>query len=173
MKIPKRTSTGPVSESEIVSALVAAGCLDEVLLSRDIGPYGITTPTMVCRDLIQVIEEMHEIHPKEETEMKPTDLLPEDNVETGPSSATLEQQLSNLRHVANQLGYFDAADAIGQWCSNLPELRYGCHCDIEPDKEPDACVISDVDGSIGGHCIYAIPGMRKEQCQHWRVVQNS
>lgn len=78
-------------------------------------------------------------------------------------------QLADLRVVANRLGFYDAADAIRQWCANLPALKYGCHCDLEPDMEPDHCVIDD-HGVINGHCIYAKDGMRKEQCEYWRII---
>jgi hypothetical protein len=80
---------------------------------------------------------------------------------------SVEEQLADLIAVANRLGMHDAADAVQQMYCLLPALRYGCHCDLEPGQEPDGCVI---DEGLPQHCIYAKPGMRKEQCQYWRIV---
>lgn len=77
-------------------------------------------------------------------------------------------QLADLRRVANRLGFYDAADAIAQWCKNLPELKYGCYCDLKDHMEPDGCVIDD--GEIH-NCVYAQEDMRKEQCEYWRPIQ--
>ncbi len=74
-------------------------------------------------------------------------------------------QLADLMLVANRLGMFDAADAIRQWCKDMPKLEYGCYIDIEPAEEPDECVL---DISTYDDCIYAEKGMRKEQCEYWR-----
>lgn len=80
-----------------------------------------------------------------------------------------KQQLSDLRMVANRLGMHDAAGAIRQLFEidgSLETLRYGCHCDLEPHMEPDGCVIDE-----GRHsdCNHAKTGMRKEQCEYWRI----
>lgn len=49
--------------------------------------------------------------------------------------------------------------------------RFGCHCDLDPDMEPDGCVI-DTDP---GECIYAKhllkQGQSKWACQHWRIIE--
>lgn len=78
------------------------------------------------------------------------------------------EQLADLRGVANRLGMYDAADAIGQLfeTGGLESLRYGCHCDLEEGMEPDGCVI---DAGRLSDCHYAKPGMRKEQCEYWRI----
>ena len=79
-----------------------------------------------------------------------------------------KDQLADLIMVANRLGMYDAADALRQLfeTNSLETLRYGCHCDLEPHMQPDGCVIDE-----GQHhnCIYAKPGMRKEQCEYWRI----
>lgn len=80
----------------------------------------------------------------------------------------LFDQLADLRQIANRIGCYDAADAIGQWCDNLPQLRYGCHCDLEPHMTPDGCVIDDNERY---NCIYAKHIDRKEQCEYWRIVK--
>lgn len=81
----------------------------------------------------------------------------------------LADQLADLRMVANRLGMYDAADAIRQWCDNLPVLKYGCHIDLEPGMEPDAtCVMEN--GEPLHHCIYAKKNMRKEQCEYWKPI---
>jgi hypothetical protein len=81
-----------------------------------------------------------------------------------PQSQTpVSSQLSNLYQVANRLGLYDAADAIKQMSRELDQLKYGCHVDLEPD----GCVI---DTGEHHYCIYAVDGMRKEQCRYWRIV---
>lgn len=79
---------------------------------------------------------------------------------------SVSEQLSDLQTVANRLGMFDAADAIRQWCENMPELKYGCYCDIEDNKPHKDCVI---DLGLLNDCVYAKEKMRKEQCEYWRV----
>lgn len=80
------------------------------------------------------------------------------------------EQLADLRIVANRLGMYDAADALRQLfeTDGLETLKYGCHCDIENTESglPDACVIDSHDYE---DCIYAKKGMRKEQCEYWRI----
>jgi len=83
------------------------------------------------------------------------------------SQESVAEQLASLVLVANRLGLYDAADAIKQMNSRLPELKYGCHVDLEEGEMPDECVI-DL-GDVCG-CIYAKEGMRKEQCKYWRIV---
>ena len=82
-----------------------------------------------------------------------------------------KEQLADLRMVANRLGMFDAADALQQLfeVDGIETLKYGCHCDLENtvDGMPDHCVIDFHDYE---DCIYAKPGMRKEQCEYWRIV---
>ena len=80
---------------------------------------------------------------------------------------SVSAQLADLRLIANRLGFYDAADAIKQWCKHLPELKYGCHCDLEEGQSPDGCVIDE--GRIRD-CHYAKKDMRKEQCEHWRPI---
>jgi len=84
---------------------------------------------------------------------------------------SVSDQLADLRLIANRLGFYDTADAIRQWCSHLPELKYGCYCDLGDDNKPlDDCVL-DL-GEIH-NCILAKKGMRKEQCEYWRVINES
>jgi hypothetical protein len=83
------------------------------------------------------------------------------------SQESLSDQMASLIQVANRLGLHDAADAVAQMSKNLTKIQYGCHVDLEPGEKPDGCVIDT------GHlndCIYANPGMRKEQCEYWRIV---
>ncbi len=75
--------------------------------------------------------------------------------------------MAELVAIANRLGLHDAADAVKQMAGNLADLRYGCHVDLEPDQQPDGCVIDD---GRYHDCLYAKQGMRKEQCQYWRIV---
>lgn len=85
------------------------------------------------------------------------------------SQEPLAIQMAQLVQIANRLGLHDAADAVKQLTPRLGEVKYGCHVDLEycHGCEPDGCVIDtgDLDD-----CIYAKPGMRKEQCKYWRIV---
>jgi hypothetical protein len=83
------------------------------------------------------------------------------------SQDSASEQLARLIQVANRLGLYDAADAVKQMAGNLDELAYGCHVDLEPGDMPDGCVIDT--GNLRD-CIYAKEGMRKEQCEYWRIV---
>lgn len=65
---------------------------------------------------------------------------------------SVSEQLADLKLVANRLGFYDAADVISQWCDNFPEVKYGCHCDLEDEQEPDGCVI---DSNRFCDCVYA------------------
>jgi hypothetical protein len=78
------------------------------------------------------------------------------------------KQLSDLIMVANRLGMYDAADAIKMVIKNIPEPKWGCHCDLEPHMQPDGCVI---DTNSYNDCIYAKKGMRKEQCEYWQKIK--
>jgi hypothetical protein len=80
---------------------------------------------------------------------------------------SVSAQLEDLRLVANRLGMYDAADAIGQIFPRLSSLKYGCFVDLETENVvDDTCVLDDG----GVHlCIYAKKGMRKEQCEYWRI----
>ena len=80
---------------------------------------------------------------------------------------SVSDQMADLKMVANRLGMHDAADAINQLMPKLPELKYGCHCDIYDGEEPDGCVI---DTGEFGNCTLAERGGRKEQCEQWRIV---
>lgn len=80
------------------------------------------------------------------------------------------EQLADLELVANRVGCYDAAEIIRQWVSGsvaLPEVKYGCHVDLAEGDEPDGCVL---DVREHDKCIFAKPGMRKEQCQWWRPI---
>jgi hypothetical protein len=80
---------------------------------------------------------------------------------------SVSSQLEDLRAVANRLGMHDAADAIEQMFPRLGELEYGCLVDFGTDNiVDDTCVIDEG----GSHlCIYAKAGMRREQCDYWRI----
>lgn len=85
------------------------------------------------------------------------------------SQEPLSSQMASLVQVANRLGLYDAADAVKQLSGRLDEVRYGCHVDLEPGMEPDGCVIDE--GALC-NCIYAKEGMRKEQCEYWKIVES-
>lgn len=51
------------------------------------------------------------------------------------------------------------------------EVRYGCHCDLDPDAQPDGCVL---DYGVPGDCIHApslvAAGKGREACCYWKPV---
>ena len=57
--------------------------------------------------------------------------------------------------------WFDGADVV------LDERKFGCHCDLDPGMEPDACVL---DEGRPDDCIYAARLKRKEDCEYWREI---
>jgi len=87
----------------------------------------------------------------------------------GQRQDSAREQLADLVAVANKLGMYDAADAIRQLYDTdaLATVKYGCHVDLEEGIEPDECVIDRGDFD---DCVYARPGMRKEQCKYWKIV---
>ena len=50
------------------------------------------------------------------------------------------------------------------------QAKYGCHCDLEPGEKPDGCVI---DESVRSDCVYASKGIKKEDCEYWRIYFDS
>lgn len=84
---------------------------------------------------------------------------------------SVSAQMADLRIIANRLGLYDAADAIKSLVKQLPELKYGCHIDNHNESHKnvlDSCVI-DFDNPDG--CIFAKPGMRREQCKYWKIIK--
>lgn len=80
---------------------------------------------------------------------------------------SVSAQLEDLRLVANRLGMYDAADAIAQMFPRLCELQYGCLVDWGTEGIiDDNCVI---DEGAPHTCHYAKAGMRREQCEYWRL----
>lgn len=83
------------------------------------------------------------------------------------SQGSTKKQLDTLHWIANRVGLYDAADAIKQLIPRIGDLKYGCH--IEPCEGIfHTCVIDEEDFD---ECIFAKPGMRKEQCEHWRIIK--
>lgn len=84
---------------------------------------------------------------------------------------SVSAQLEDLRLVANRLGMYDAADAISQMFPRLEELKYGCTVDWATEGIVDeTCVIDE--GAVHT-CHYAKDGMRREQCEYWRLRPNT
>lgn len=48
------------------------------------------------------------------------------------------------------------------------KIKFGCYCDLDPGKKPDACVLDNGDYE---DCIYAKKGMKKETCAYWREIK--
>ncbi|WP_019022988.1 hypothetical protein [Thioalkalivibrio sp. ALE23] len=104
--------------------------------------------------------------------MESTDLL--QSIPAQPQRQdSVSEQMADLSQVANRLGMYDAADAIGQMfeTESLGRMKYGCHVEAEIEGIIDEnCVL---DYGRPEECIYAKPGMRREQCQYWRVIDAS
>jgi len=83
---------------------------------------------------------------------------------------SLSDQLSDLIRVADRFGLYDAADAIEQIHKNIDGIKYGCIVDLEPEDEPMECVLDDPEYSFRD-CIFAKKGMRKEQCEYWKIIK--
>jgi hypothetical protein len=81
---------------------------------------------------------------------------------------SVSDQLADLILVANKLGMYDAADAIQQMIPNLPKLKYGCYIELW-EGIFNTCVLDE--GGNHMDCVYAKDGMRKEQCEMWRIVK--
>jgi len=47
--------------------------------------------------------------------------------------------------------------------SALPPIKYGCHCDLDPEMDPDGCVL---DLGRPNDCVYARCG-DKTICKYW------
>ena len=50
----------------------------------------------------------------------------------------------------------------------LEPQKYGCYCDLMDGTPDETCVI---DTKQFNNCIYAKPGMRKEDCKYWRPIE--
>lgn len=54
----------------------------------------------------------------------------------------------------------------------IKESKYGCWYDLEPDSEPDVCVL---DYNMPGDCPYALKlvkeGRDKTACKYWRPLK--
>jgi hypothetical protein len=81
-------------------------------------------------------------------------------------------QLSDLRLVASRLGMYDAADAISQIfkLDLVDSVVYACHYKIGVGEPVDITCVIDIECHYD--CIYAEKGMRREQCEYWRIVSN-
>ena len=85
------------------------------------------------------------------------------------SQESLASQMGFLVQVANRISLFNIADAVKQLTAQLDEARHGCHVELYEDgAELDGCVIDE--GNLHD-CICAKKGMRKEQCEYWRIVK--
>jgi hypothetical protein len=83
----------------------------------------------------------------------------------------LADQLIDLIFVANRLGMYDAADFIKNQTPILKTLEYGCHFDLDPEMEPDECILDF--GYDYTYCTMATKDMIKEQCVFWKPILKS
>lgn len=86
------------------------------------------------------------------------------------SEANVNIQLAQLVRVANQLGLWEAADAVEKMFENSPSPEFGCFIDAYKDDGKwheiyKTCIMDDGNYSS---CIYASENGRKEQCKYWR-----
>jgi hypothetical protein len=59
-------------------------------------------------------------------------------------------------------------DPCGLLARAKQQVRYGCHCDLQPGQTPDGCVIDD---NMPGLCDHAGKFLRKEECPEWRPIK--
>jgi hypothetical protein len=61
----------------------------------------------------------------------------------------------------------------GKASLQVPVVKYGCHCDLEPGMAPDGCPLSDCDSV--DCCIYAqtlrAAGKTASDCEYWKPIQ--
>ena len=46
------------------------------------------------------------------------------------------------------------------------QQKYGCHCELETGQTPGGCVI---DASARHDCVHASRGIKKEDCEYWKI----
>ncbi len=83
---------------------------------------------------------------------------------------SVEDQIKDLIIIGNKMGLSGAVSALEQLFSTmkLEDLRYGCYCDTDPNGIPfEDCVIDN--GKLY-NCIHAIEGIKKEQCEYWKLI---
>lgn len=81
-----------------------------------------------------------------------------------PSKADVLEALRMLDKVCD-----DADTAASPERPGTP-IRFGCHCDLEPDMEPDGCVL---DYGRPEDCVHSHSGKVKhrEKCEHWQPIK--
>lgn len=52
------------------------------------------------------------------------------------------------------------------------DIKFGCHCDLEPSDVPCECVCDDPDYTTND-CIFAEEGMDKTKCPDWKAYKTS
>lgn len=49
-------------------------------------------------------------------------------------------------------------------------IKFGCHCDLEPNMQPDGCVL---DEGTPESCVNARRISAKEQCIYWKRIEST
>jgi len=90
--------------------------------------------------------------------------------------ATIEGADVDARTVTLKLARFPAnvtleADVFSLSTARPAPVKYGCHCDLDPDAEPDGCVL---DESRPQDCVCAKKlkdeGKGRDQCEYWMPI---
>ena len=84
---------------------------------------------------------------------------------------SVAEQLADLRIIANRLGFYDAADAISQWCENIPPLdAHMTNSRYAELMRDDSLRLTKEEMSYGWHFCYdwdgllVGPGMFEQEC---------
>lgn len=74
------------------------------------------------------------------------------------------QEMQSLLHRA--ANYIDAIRGEG------PNVKYGCHCDLEPGMEPDDCNLrtGDICDCVYAQTLYKL-GKGPADCEYWKPIK--
>lgn len=77
-----------------------------------------------------------------------------------------ENPMDDARNLLVASGFWNGVTANKETSAQIV-TRFGCYCDLEPQMEPDSCVIDD---GRPHDCIYAKGKACKTQCEHWKPI---
>jgi hypothetical protein len=126
----------------------------------------------IWRDSLQGDAQWHDVYqraergefdrPAEQPTAFPDDasVLRAQVVKLAAENARLEREVERLNE--------KIADIKAACWEGKQQVKYGCHCDLQPGQTPDGCVIDD---NMPGLCDHAGKFLRKEECPEWRPIK--
>lgn len=87
-----------------------------------------------------------------------------------PQQIAFANQDDSLGHLLTQIDTFyqDLPEVVRTAFDKLGgDLKFGCHCDLDDETEPDECVIGTASAD---DCINARGKTSKFQCSEWKPV---